>query len=261
MKIGYIQTAPIFGEKEKNVRQVESLIKSITADILVLPELFATGYAFTSKREVDKLAEKSDGATFQFLSSVSKKTGAAVVAGFVEKEENNIYNSAMLVKNGSLIGVYRKLHLFYKENSWFTPGNLPLKVYTINGCKIGMMICFDWIFPELSRSLSLQGCDVLAHPANLVMPYCQTSMRTRCIENRVFAITANRIGREHRGSYDFKFTGASQITAVDGTVLSSASMNKRQVDLVDIDIRQSRNKKINSINHLYNNRRPEFYTL
>ena len=92
------------------------------------------------------------------------------------------------------------------------------------------MICFDWFFPETARSLALLGADIIAHPANLVLPYCQKAMITRCLENRVFAVTANRIGQEKRGEDDFQFTGASQIISYDGKVLSSAPNDKIFVD-------------------------------
>ena len=80
------------------------------------------------------------------------------------------------------IDTYKKIHLFNRENLWFTPGDEAPKVYEIDGVKIGVMICFDWIFPETCRSLALQGMQVLAHPSNLVLPHCQSAMITRCIE-------------------------------------------------------------------------------
>jgi len=96
------------------------------------------------------------------------------------------------------LGTYRKIHLFYKEKLYFAPGENPPKVFNVNGVNIGVMICFDWIFPETARTLSLQGAELIAHPANLVLPYCQNAMITRSIENRVFTATANRVGSELR---------------------------------------------------------------
>lgn len=261
MKIGYLQNSPLFGEKEKNFDQICKMIKDTNADLIVLPELFATGYTFTSKEEVQDLAETSDGETADFLKEISLKTGAVIVAGFIEKEDGKNYNSAIMVYRNKVIDTYRKIHLFNKEKLWFTPGNKSLSIHDLNGMKIGMMVCFDWIFPEVSRTLALNGAQIIAHPSNLVMPYCQQAMVTRCLENRIFAVTANRIGNEKRGQDDFTFTGGSQITSFDGKILSSAPKNKISLDVVEIDIIKADNKMINQYNDVLKDRREEFYKL
>jgi predicted amidohydrolase len=259
MKIGYLQTHPIFGEKSKNFHQVRELLNGVEADLIVLPELFATGYTFISKEEAHQLAERKEGETAQFLKQISQETKATIVAGFIEKSKGKIYNASLLVSQDKVIASYRKIHLFYKEKLWFSPGNRPLKVYNINGLKIGMMVCFDWFFPEVFRTLSLLGADVIAHPANLVLPYCQMAMKTRCLSNHVFAVTANRIGQEKRGEDNFTFTGGSQITNYDSEILSSAPTDNIAQDFVEIDVKESRNKELNKYNDLFKDRREKFY--
>ena len=226
---------------------------------LVLPELFATGYVFTSKKEAISLAEDLKGETVEFLINIAKTTGAIIVGGFIEKGKEDIYNSAMIVSNNGVIGSYRKIHLYNKEKFWFAPGNKQLEIFEINGVNIGIMICFDWIFPETARILALLGADIIAHPANLVMPFCQKAMTIRCLENRVFAITSNRIGEEKRGDDHFKFTGRSQITSYDSEILSSAPMDETYVDIVDIDFQKARDKKLNENNDIFQDRRVKCY--
>lgn len=259
MIIGYVQTDPIFSEKEQNFLQIENLLKDKRADLIVLPELFATGYTFISKEEAVNLAEDIDGITAKFLKKIANLTNAVIVGGFVEKDDNKIYNSAMLVSKTDVIGVYRKIHLYYKEKLWFSPGDKKLEVYEINNFKVGMMICFDWIFPETTRSLALLGADIIAHSANLVLPFCQKAMVTRCLENRVFAITSNRIGNEMRGEDNFTFTGGSQITSYNGEILSSAPKDKAYIDFVEIEVENARAKKLNEFNDLLADRRPDYY--
>ena len=261
MKVGYVQTNPIFGMRDFNLEQVDSLLKNVKANLIVLPELFATGYTFTSKEEAFSLGEDVDGQTGNFLRTLSKKSGAIIVAGFAEKKGNNLYNAAMVAYKDEIIGVYRKLHLYYKEKKWFSPGNLPLQVVEIDGLKLGIMICFDWFFPETIRSLSLLGADIVAHPSNLVLPYCQKAMQTRCLVNRVYAITSNRIGSEKRGNDDFTFTGGSQITSYNGDILSSAPNDEIGADFVDIDTEKARDKNLNQFNNIFEDRRPKFYKL
>ena len=259
MIIGYVQTDPIFSEKEQNFLQIENLLKGKRADLIVLPELFATGYTFISKQEAVNLAEYIGGITAKFLEKIANLTNAVIVGGFVEKDGNKIYNSAMLVSKTDVIGVYRKIHLYYKEKLWFSPGDKKLEVYEINNFKVGMMICFDWIFPETARSLALLGADIIAHSANLVLPFCQKAMVTRCLENRVFAITSNRIGNEIRGDDNFTFTGGSQITSYNGEILSSAPKDKAYVDFVEIEVEKARDKKLNEFDDLLADRRPNYY--
>ncbi|MHA1149955.1 MAG: nitrilase-related carbon-nitrogen hydrolase [Promethearchaeota archaeon] len=261
MKVGYVQNSPVFGEKEKNFKQIERVLHNIKADLIVLPELFATGYTFIDKEEALNLAETADGITSDFLKELSRKSSAIIIAGFAELSGDKIYNSAIILKEQKIMGVYRKIHLYYKEKLWFSPGNRAFEVFEIDSVKIGVMICFDWIFPESARSLSLLGADIIAHPANLVLPFCQKAMVTRCLENGVFAITANRIGTEERGDDIFSFTGASQITSFNGDILASAPNNELAVDIVDIDVNNARNKSLNNINNLFADRKKELYYL
>ena len=263
MRVGYLQTDPVFGDKDKNFQQVTQLVEGsgLKADLLVLPELFATGYTFSSRLEVHEYGELPGEVTAEFLSRLSRKTGAVVAAGFIEVECEQAYNAAMLVDGGCVVGVYRKIHLFNKEKKWFTPGDKPFAVHAVRGAMVGVMICFDWMFPEAVRSLALLGADVIAHPANLVLPYCQKAMVTRCLENRVFAVTANRIGTEIRGDDKFTFTGGSQITAFNGDVLSTAPVDRMHVSVIDIDFHAARDKKINEYNDVISDRRPGLYRM
>jgi len=261
MKIGYVQTSPIFGELTQNFEQVKNLLSNSKADLIVLPELFATGYTFISKEEAESIAENTEGKTAAFLMSIAEKTGAVVVGGFIEKDRNQIFNSSMIVSDSEVFGTYRKLHLYYKEKLWFSPGNKPLEIYEVKDTKVGIMICFDWFFPETIRSLALLGADIIAHPANLVLPYCQRAMIIRCLINRVFAVTSNRIGNESRGEDNFTFTGGSQITSFNGDVLSSAPMDKPYIDFVEIDVNQARDKNLNKYNNIIKDRRTELYSL
>ncbi|MFY9269218.1 MAG: nitrilase-related carbon-nitrogen hydrolase [Candidatus Manganitrophaceae bacterium] len=215
MKVGFVQIDCRFGEKEKNIQRAAEMISRQPADLWVLPELFNTGYQFVSKREAADLAEPVPaGPTTEKLIALAKEHQTHFVAGLAERHGKAIYNASVLVGPKGFISVYRKIHLFYEEKRWFTPGNLPFQVHSISPprlgkvgagdirvgkVRVGMMICFDWVFPEAARSLALLGADLIAHPSNLVLPYCPDAMPTRCIENRIFSVTANRVGVESRG--------------------------------------------------------------
>ena len=121
------------------------------------------------------------------------------------------------------------------------------------------MICFDWFFPESARTLALRGADIIAHPSNLILPHCPDAMVTRCIENRVFAVTANRIGSEQRGDKEkLMFIGKSQIASPMGEILYRASGDKEELTVVEIAVERARDKNLNSFNDLFDDRKKNF---
>jgi predicted amidohydrolase len=123
-----------------------------------------------------------------------------------------------------------------------------------------MMICFDWLFPESARSLALKGAQLIAHPANLVLPYCPDALVTRCLENHVFTATAGRVGSEQRGGVSLRFIGSSEIVDQNGNVLLRLSQTEQQIASADIDLFQASNKRINERNDVLADRRPDQYT-
>ncbi|MBI5810246.1 MAG: acyltransferase [Deltaproteobacteria bacterium] len=264
MKAAFIQTEPEFGRIEENVGDAVKKIETAAdegAALVVLPELFSTGYHFRSREEALKLAEDARGGyAVGKLAGAAKKRGLHIVAGFDEREGNKVYNSAALVGPRGVIGVYRKAHLFWSEKKFFAPGNTPFRVYDIGKARIGMMICFDWLFPEAARTLALKGADIICHPSNLVLPYCPEAMITRCLENRVFAITANRTGAEERvKGKRLEFIGTSEIVSPGGVILARASSDRAEVMTAVLDISAARRKKINPLNDIFKDRRRDLF--
>lgn len=268
MKVGFVQTSPVFGDVQRNLARLADLIGTQTADLLVLPELFNTGYQFNSRKEALSLAESipGDGPATKFLTDLASAKKTTFIAGIAERDGEDVYNSALVVSPAGYVGKYRKAHLFDTEQEVFQPGNLPLTVFNIGGARVGVMICFDWRFPETARTLALQGADIIAHPSNLVLPHCPQAMITRCLENRVFAITADRVGWEDRAGAEtasggLAFIGQSQVVDPDGQVLYRASTDNEEVKILEIDVVRARNKKINEKNDLFSGRRSDLYRL
>jgi predicted amidohydrolase len=235
-------------------------LNTINADLIVLPELPFTGYYFKDRNELSGLAEEvNKSSTMENLVSLCKEQNFYLVTGFAEKYKDKIFNSAILLGPGGVVQTYRKLHLFNKEKEWFDPGDMPLHLHEVRGAKLGLMVCFDWIFPEMVRSLSLMGADIICHPSNLVLDYCQQTMISRCLENGVFAITANRFGADRRPHGTLKFTGKSQIVAPKGDVLFRSVSQKEVLHLQDIDPNLTKDKHMTPLNDIIEDRRPEFY--
>lgn len=257
LKVGFVQNCPRILRVEENLKNCLALMQGKNADLWVLPEFFVTGYNFKNRREVHRVAEEIPGGpTCKALMDFSIRNHCAVVAGLVEKSGGNYFNSAALVQRKK-ISIYRKTHLFGIEKKFFKKGDTGFWIEQVAGAHIGVMICFDWFFPESARTLALKGAEIILHPANLVLPWGPEGMKMRSIENRLFSVTANRIGTE-RG---LKFIGQSQIVAPDGEILVRAVSDKCQVAVVKIYARLARNKKITNQNDIWRDRRTESYFL
>jgi predicted amidohydrolase len=262
-KIAVVQFNPIRKNVQQNIQTVEKMLLGIKADLIVLPELANSGYLYETQEVLRNFSEPKDGSG-PFISSLrrlAQKTGGAIVSGYAESHENGIYNSAAAVSSTGVIQNYRKTHLFENEKDLFLSGNSGFHIFLLDNVKIGMMICFDWIFPEAARSIALLGANIIAHPANLVLPYCQDAMVTRSIENHVFTVTANRIGHETTVNNKLKFTGKSQITDPLGRILYRGPENKATVHVMEIDPSVAEDKKINPRNDLFQDRCEQYYRI
>jgi predicted amidohydrolase len=263
LRVGIVQPSPAFGEVEKNISMTLDLMSPHAADLWVLPELFASGYQFRSAGEARELAEPvPDGVTTQALAAYARKKNCFLIAGLPELAGECVYNAAVLVGPDGFVARYRKIHLFYEEVLHFAPGDLPFEVVDLGIAKVGMMICFDHLFPESARSLALQGAEIIAHPANLVLPdLAQRTMSVRALENGVFTITANRVGTEARTSESLTYTGQSQIVDPKGSPVICLSKTRVEAAVVDVDIAAAADKAITKHNHKLNDRRPHLYRL
>lgn len=261
MKTVLIQNNPVFGEKNKNTEVLFSMMEKKEGDIYILPELAFTGYQFRDKAELISLSDEINSSFINVFAEKSKELNAAIVFGFAENDGNDkIYNSSIMVTPEGNRHIYRKTHLFYREKELFIPGNTGFNVFDFRGAKIGLAVCFDWIFPESFRTLALKGAHIIAHSSNLVMPYCQKADYARAVENRVFVCTANRIGTENRTGESLTFTGDSVCVSPQGEYLADMPRKKESVEMIDIDIEKARKKDLNPFNNLFSDRRPEIYT-
>jgi len=260
MRVGFVQTWPRFGEPAQNLERVDELIGEQTADLWVLPELFSTGYTFLDRAECLALAEEIPaGPSTDGLVRLARRRNCHIVAGLAERAGEQAFNSAVVVAPAGHLLTYRKTHLYGTERECFAPGDTGFRVVDCGPAKLGVLVCFDWIYPESARTLALCGAEVLCHPANLVLPYCQAAMITRCLENRVFAVTANRIGEEERGGRRFSFTGRSRIISPLGEVLAEGPPDLEAAAYVSIAPQEARTKRVASGNDLFAERRPEYY--
>lgn len=259
-KLGFIQPIIKFGDFNGNVRRILHLIKRLKEwDLIVLPELVFTGYVFQSRKEVSSIGKKFMRLSIKWLRKLTIEYGGGVVAGYLEYvDADHIYNSAVLVVDGEVKGNYRKIHLFYKEKELFNAGDKEPEVYCVGKANVGIMICYDWMFPEVARVLGLKGADIIVHPSNLVFDRAYIVMRSRAIENNVYTLTVNRLGRDDRGGMDMSFRGGSQIVSPKMKLLYKSGEDE-DAAVMDIDLSVARNKKHTELNDIFEDRRVELY--
>ncbi|MGI6197662.1 MAG: nitrilase-related carbon-nitrogen hydrolase [Candidatus Cloacimonadaceae bacterium] len=260
-RVSVLQYEPKFLKQEENLEVVKRMLNGLQTDLVVLPELALSGYVFVEMDEVMQIAESvPDGKCFQALLKVAKDNDFSIVYGFAERAGDLVYNSSALLNPDGSYHVYRKTHLFYREKLFFEPGDTGFAVYPAKGgVKIGMMICFDWQFPESARTLAMRGAQIICHPSNLVLPWCQQAMITRSLENRVFTITSNRIGTEINGDQQQTFTGAAQILGTKGEILARMETEGVGIETREIDPSLALDKSVSSLNGVFADRRPDFY--
>lgn len=263
--VAYLQFAPSYLDIDSNLEAVDEQISSVNADLIVLPELFTSGYFFQSREHLATAAEQiPDGRSTSALRDWARSLDATLVAGLAERDEDTFYNSAVVVRPSGAVWTYRKVHLYYEETLLFHPGDLGFRVRTETTAdgrsyRLGVMICFDWYFPEAARTLALKGADVIAHPSNLVLPHCPDSMPVRARENHVFTVTANRHGKEEKEEETLTFIGLSEVCDPSGDILRRAGRAKDELGLVEFNPQVARNRRINDYNDVLADRRPDLY--
>ncbi len=265
IRIAAVQFAPTFADVQQNLATMLALLDAArSAHIVVFPELATTGYFFLSRAEVAALAEPAEGPTLQVLHREARWRGQVLVVGFAEQANGRLYNAAaVLLPDAESPIVYRKAHLFYKEKLCFDPGDTGFLVVSIPwlDVRLGLMICYDWRFPEAARTLALQGADVIACPSNLVTDAWEMVMPVRALENKVYLAVANRTGAEERNGEVLHFRGKSAIYSYNGRLLCQAGADDTTVVTAEIEPERTRNKAFDPLDDIFADRRPELYRL
>jgi len=269
VKIAGLQMEPKILEKERNLARCLELIELTAkegARLIVLPECALTGYCFSSLEEALPVAEPIPGPSTEKIMAACGELRVYVVVGLLEKDGDKCYNAAVLLGPHGMVGKHRKLHLPYLGvDRFLNHGDLPPTVYNTEVGKIGIGICYDLMFAEHSRVLALQGADLLVFPANWPETgkvYPDYIVPTRAIENHVFCVAVNRVGKE-RGT---KFPGRSKIAHWFGRSLAKGKRNKEDILYTEIEPAEARRKRFVIVpgEHevdFVNDRKPEFYGL
>jgi len=267
VKMAAAQTDPKLMQNRDNMAGMLRMVKSAAgkgANLVVFPECHLTGYVFKSRQEALPYAETIPGPSTEELTPLCKQRNVYVVYGLLEKDGAKLFNAAAFVGPKGLIGSYRKIHLpFLGIDRFVDKGDRPFQVWATPIGKVGIHICYDILFPESARIMTLLGADIVVLSTNFPEGRADALncvARARTIENKVHVVLADRVGTE-RG---FTFAGMSNVVNATGNVLSLASPDKEEIVYGEVDLEAARQKhrafipgewEIDNIK----DRRPELY--
>lgn len=263
MKVAVVQFHPLLGEVEHNLHRIRVLFESTAADVVIFPELATTGYFFTSREQVAAVALDRASMPLRTLADAAVRKGKVLIIGFAERAGSKLYNAAALFAPETEPFYYRKTHLFYRERFCFDEGDTGFGVCRVEpfDVHIGIMICYDWRFPEAARTLTLRGADLIACPSNLVTHIWRMAMPVRALENKVYIAVANRVGSESDGQETLHFNGRSAIYGYNGSVFAGLGSSEEEVAIAEIDPARTRVKSFNPFNDILADRRRWAYEL
>ncbi|MEW5979861.1 MAG: carbon-nitrogen hydrolase family protein [Acidobacteriota bacterium] len=269
LKVAGVQMNPTLMDKERNLSSILIWLRVAAkegASLVVFPECSLTGYCFESLQEAIPYAEPVPGPSTERVARECQELDVHVIMGLIEQMDGHVYNAAVLIGPGRVIGSYRKVHLpSLGLDKFVSPGNSGFRVHDTPLGRIGMSICYDCNFPESARILALQGADIVVLPTNWPRGAEETAeylINARGLENRIYYAAVNRVGEE-RG---FRFIGRSRIADIDGRTLAVASSDQEEVLYAEIQPERAREKHIVRVpgKHeidRFKDRRPELYGL
>ncbi|GIC75683.1 carbon-nitrogen hydrolase family protein [Moritella sp. F3] len=251
MKITTVQMNVSYKNKTENIAAVSTLLNDADSlgEVVLLPELFSTGYLFNDPSEIHTLSESlDDSQTLLALQGLATLHNVLIVAGIAEKTEDGFYNTTVVVNKSGLQDKYRKMALTNVDKQYFSRGR-DIVTFEYLGVKFGLAICFDLWFPEIIRQYAEKGVDVLLHPANFGGEQSLHIARARAIENSMFVFTCNRIGSEETSAISGSYCGKSQAISPTGVPLMLCGSDT-EVQTITIDVGAGKDKKVIGVNLL-----------
>ncbi|MBX5327998.1 carbon-nitrogen hydrolase family protein [Candidatus Bathyarchaeota archaeon A05DMB-5] len=240
-KVALAQISCKCGDKAANIKKIEKLVskaKKQAANLVIFPELSLTGYVV--RDQIYELAETIPGPSTKIIEGIARKAKVHVVFGMPElseKAQATVYNSAVLVGPDGFIGKYRKMYLpthsVFEEKRYFRPG-YQAAVFDTKLGKVGLIICYDIFFPEVSRLARLAGAQLIvcisASPA-VRKAFFEALTIARAIENTVFLAYVNLVGIED----GLQFWGGSRLIGPNGKILAQAKYDDEDLVTCDVD--------------------------
>lgn len=279
MLVACVQSDVTFADPDANVKRVTDWMQRAhegdprkdnrPADFVVFPECMLTGYTFDSRERALETALTLDDSIFVTLADHARRLGQIVSVGFVQRDEDQVFNAVALIGPSGLITSYQKVHLPHLGVDRFVDrGSRPFQGFPVesaNGQRavVGLAICYDASFPEPIRALALEGVEIVALSTNWPVEATHTARivpPARSMENHLYFVASNRVGSEN----GFAFCGRSSICGPDGVILASSPDDQEIVLFADVNPSHAANKRIERTPGTHTidrfaDRCPEFY--
>ncbi|HLQ70163.1 MAG TPA: carbon-nitrogen family hydrolase [Bacillota bacterium] len=261
MNIQSFQFMIAFGDVEKNMTKVANLFRDsdlANVDVVVLPEMWTTGYDL---ERIYDIAANDLNPVKGFIKGLAKEYDVNIVAGSIaNKNDSGVKNTAFVIdRNGKLVHEYSKIHLvpMLNEPEYLTGGTSKVKIFELDGEKVGMVICYDLRFPEVFRDLAMEDAKVIFVVAEWPVERTEhwiTLLRARAIENQCYIVSSNVTGTQPTGA---TFAGKSIIVDPFGEIISEADAeSEMKVDgILDLDYVRKVRKDI----PIFSSRRKDMY--
>lgn len=249
MRVAVAQVRSEVLDVEENLRRVERAVAEAASDgaeLVVLPELVATGYTIDAVG-LSATAESGDGSgpVLSAWSRLARDHEVAVIGGFVERDGLSLYNAvAVIDRGGQMLGTYRKLHLFGEESTVFRPGDHGLPIFELDRIKVGVLVCYDLRFPEAVRLLALRGAELIAAPAAWVTGFDAadegSGERIGQVAGALVQANLNQVyiacSDQCAATDEFRFLGRSLVASPFGKpVAGPLDADSEELALADVD--------------------------
>ena len=258
LKIGLIQTSCSADPQANLKKTLAAAEKAIGqgAQIVCTQELFRSQY-FCQSEDYNhfKLAEAIPGPSTEVFQKLAKQKRVVFIVSLFEKRAAGLYHNtaAVIDADGSLLGVYRKMHIpddpLYYEKFYFTPGDLGFRAWQTRYAKIGVLICWDQWYPEAARLTAMQGAEILFYPTAIGWhpeekdaqgerqhSAWETIQRAHAVANGCYVAVPNRVGYERLAGDGIEFWGQSFVAGTSGEILAKAGSEKEEVLVVPVDL-------------------------
>jgi len=253
------------GDKKYNIDKMVKQVKRAKkkdVNLIVFPELSLTGYIVRDLAY--ELSEPIRGPSTRLLEEVAKKEKAYIVFGMIERSEKAhavLYNTAVLLGPEGFVGKYQKMHLpthsVFEEKRYFRPG-YQAPVFDTDIGKVGLMICYDIFFPEITRMLRLNGSELMvcisASPA-VRRKFFEVLTAARAMENTTYLAFVNLVGIED----GLQFWGGSRLIAPNGSIISQAKYDEEDQAIGRLDYADL--KRTETFVPALRDLRPEFFEI